>query len=101
MYPAERSLVKTFAGRPFAIVGVNSDQTRELVKKAQEKESITWRSFYDGNQGPIADAYNIVGWPTVFILDHLGVMRSINPEEHEKVLEPLIKEAEKAKGRLL
>ncbi len=97
MYPAERSLVKRFEGRPFAIVGVNSDQTRELVKKAQETEKITWRSFYDGNQGPIADAYNIVGWPTVFILDHKGVIRLINPEDHEKALEPLVLEAEAAR----
>ena len=29
MYPHERSLVKRLAGKPFAIVGVNSDDDRE------------------------------------------------------------------------
>src|SRR2546423_1617437 len=48
MYPHERSLVKKFEGRPFAIIGVNSDDDREVLKERMKAEQITWRSFWDG-----------------------------------------------------
>ena len=32
MYPHERSLVKRLAGRPFALLGVNSDQDRKVLQ---------------------------------------------------------------------
>ena len=54
MYPHERSLVKKHAGKPLAILGVNSDKDRDELKKVLEKERITWRSFWDGRGGPIA-----------------------------------------------
>ena len=47
MYPHERSLVKRLEGKPFAIVGINSDP-KERLRKTIEKESMTWRSWWDG-----------------------------------------------------
>jgi thiol-disulfide isomerase/thioredoxin len=77
MYPSERALVARLKGRPFALLGVNCDDHRDLVKKAREQGEITWRSWWDGGstQGPIATRWNIPGWPTVFVLDHHGVIR--------------------------
>jgi Thioredoxin-like len=76
MYPHERSLVKKHADKPFAILGVNSDRDREDLKKVLEKERITWRSFWDGRMnGPIARQWNVHSWPTVYVLDHRGVIR--------------------------
>ena len=99
MYPHERSLVQKMEGRPFALLGVNSDTDREAIKKVIQKESLAWRSFWDAStDGPIASAWNISGWPTIYILDHKGVIRSINPGDSlDKVLEDLVVEAEKAK----
>jgi Thioredoxin-like len=80
MYPHERSLVKRMEGKPFALVGVNSDQSKEELKKAMEKEHITWRSFWDGGStnGPIATRWNVQGWPTIYVLDDKGVIRYKN-----------------------
>ncbi len=79
MYPHERSLVKRLEGKPFALLGVNSDP-KENVLKAIERENITWRSWWDGGttSGPIASAWNVRGWPTIYVLDPKGVIRYKN-----------------------
>jgi AhpC/TSA family len=77
MYPHERSLVKRLEGKPFALLGINSDQSRDDLKKVLEKENITWRSWFDGGStsGPIATKWNVQGWPTIYILDEKGIIR--------------------------
>src|SRR5947199_10035292 len=76
MYPHERSLVKKMEGKPFVLLGVNSDQTREIAKQAVTSQKLTWRSFYAGQGGgTIAPTYQIQGWPTLFLIDHKGVIR--------------------------
>ena len=78
MYPHERSLVKRLANKPFAIIGVNSDEDLELVKPRIVAEKISWRSFWNGplgTSGPISVKWNVRGWPTIYVLDHKGVIR--------------------------
>jgi hypothetical protein len=104
MYPHERSLVKKMEGKPFALIGVNSDRDREELKKIMEKEQITWRSFWNGGStsGPISTQWNVHGWPTLYVLDHQGVIRqkylgSPGGEVLDKVIEDLVKQAEEKK----
>ena len=78
MYPDERSLVKRLEGKPFALLGINSDVDKDALKKVMEKEGITWRSWWNGPKGtggPLSKAWNIHGWPTTYILDPEGVIR--------------------------
>ncbi|HEV3022845.1 MAG TPA: thioredoxin-like domain-containing protein [Pirellulales bacterium] len=77
MYPHERSLVKRLAGKPFVLLGINSDQSKEQLKEVVKKEEMTWRSWFDGGgtSGPIATHWNVSGWPTIYVLDHEGVIR--------------------------
>ena len=99
MYPHERSLVKKFEGRPFAIIGVNSDQDREKLKQRMQAEYITWRSFWAGStSGAIPTKWNVSGWPTIYVIDAEGVIRAKNVRgpELEKWLEKLVEEAEGA-----
>ncbi len=102
MYPHERSLVKKLSGKPFALVGVNSDQSRDDLKTVLEKEHITWRSFWNGGStfGPISTDWNVHGWPTLYILDHKGVIRhkhlgSPGDAVLDKEIEELVAAAEK------
>ena len=76
MYPHERSLVAKMKGKPFALIGVNSD-SKEKVQAALQRENITWRSFWDGGNtgGPIATQYGVRGWPTIYVIDHEGIIR--------------------------
>ena len=101
MFPHERSLVKRMEGKPFALVGVNSDRDKEFLKKQNEKQSITWRSFWcgqDGTSGPIPAKWNVRGWPTLYYIDHKGVIRAKNLRDEkaiEEFLDKLVAEAEK------
>ncbi len=80
MYPHERSLVKELKDEPFVILGVNSDDDRDELRKAMKENGITWPSFFDGGLigGPIATRWGVTGWPTIFVLDGEGVIRAKN-----------------------
>jgi len=99
MIPHERSLVAKMEGKPFALVGVNSDQTKDALRAAMTKEGITWRSFFDGGStsGPIATTWNVTGWPTIYVIDAKGVIRhkNLRDEALEKAIEALVDEADK------
>ena len=101
MYPHERSLVKKMEGKPFALIGVNSDKDRDQLKEVLKKENITWRSFFDGGStsGPIAKKWNVQGWPTLYVLDDQGIIRhkwvgSPGDKVLDDAIEGLVKKAE-------
>jgi hypothetical protein len=77
MYEHERSLVKRLAGKPFALIGVNSDKNRAELKKVLKQEKLTWRSFWNGGgtDGPISREWNVKGWPSLWVIDAEGVIR--------------------------
>lgn len=103
MFPHERSLVQHLAGKPFALVGVNSDQNREELKSVIAKEQITWRSFWDqSTKGSISSKFKVHGWPTLYVIDHKGAMRykfvgSPGDAVLDQVIAKLVKEAEARK----
>ena len=96
MYPHERSLVKRLEGQPFALVGINSDSDREQLKKTITEEKLSWRHWWDGGStsGPIATKWNVSGWPTIYVLDHKGVIRFKNVREKQldEAVDQLLKE---------
>src|SRR5688572_5472677 len=97
MYPHERSLVKRLEGKPFVLLGVNSD-SKDRLRRAMKKENLTWRSWWDGGNtsGPIAKAWNVKGWPTIYVLDHKGVIRhrDLRDKELDEAIDAVLKELE-------
>ena len=104
MYPHERSLVKKLEGKPFALLGVNSDP-KDRLKRVIKKENMTWRSWWDGGNtsGPIATQWNVSGWPTIYVLDHKGVIRykEVREKAMDDAVDALLAELdrERAKGK--
>ena len=94
LIPTERKLVEKMRGKPFAMVGVNSDTNENQLKRALAKEKITWPSFRDGRQGPIAKLWNVRSWPTTYVLDQKGVIRykNLNEQALFEAVEALILE---------
>ncbi len=106
MYPHERSLVKKLADKPFVLVGINSDSDRDRIKERVKEEKTTWKSFWDGGStsGPIASAWNVEGWPTLFILDHEGVIHHKflgfpGEQKFDGAIDKLLKKAEAAQKK--
>lgn len=101
MIPHERSLVAELKDKPFALIGVNSDPDLEYYRQQQQEMGVTWRSFWcgkEGTQGPIPTRWNVQGWPTIYVLDHKGVIRfkNVRDEAMTKAVEELLAEMEKA-----
>ena len=67
-----------------------------------EEEEITWRSFWNGEEGtggPISKKWNISGWPSMYIVDHKGIIRhksvgSPGAETVDKWIDALVEAAE-------
>ena len=98
MVPDERSLVKQLADKPFALIGVNSDEEIEVARKSVEDLNINWRSFWNGEKGtfaPIATKWNIESWPTTYLIDAKGIIRhkNLRGEELDEAIEELMAEA--------
>jgi hypothetical protein len=96
MVPHERALVKRLEGKPFALIGVNMDNSKQELKKSQEKNQITWRSFFDGRGGPIGRQFSIRFLPTIYVLDHKGVIRynGVRGNAMDNAVETLLRELE-------
>jgi hypothetical protein len=103
MYPHERSLVKRLADQPFALIGVNSDKDLDGLQATLKKENITWRSFWNGEKGtsgPISTAWNVRSWPTIYVLDHKGVIRykNVRGERMDAAVDTLLEELKTEAG---
>jgi thiol-disulfide isomerase/thioredoxin len=94
MVPHERELVERMAGKPFDIVGVNADRDRQTALKAVKKENMTWKSFWDGRPGPIANSWNVHSWPTIYVIDQDGFIRykNVRGKELDAAVEALLAE---------
>jgi thiol-disulfide isomerase/thioredoxin len=76
-YPYQREMLEAFAEEPFAIVAVNSDKAAAEAKQAKIDNELPYPAWFDGGgtKGPIATKWGVTGWPTIYILDHEGVIR--------------------------
>ena len=96
MYPHERSLVKRLEGKPFALLGVNSDKDREKTIEIMAKEQLTWPSFWnDGStRGAISTTYRVRFWPTIYVLDADGIIRyrNVRGKAMDEAVDTLLKE---------
>jgi len=99
MLPHEKALVQRMKDRPFALVGINSDGGAEKCREILKREGISWRNVVDGDtDGPIATAWNVSAWPTIYVLDAKGVIRyrGVREEAMDKAVETLLEEIEKS-----
>ena len=102
LIPHERELAAQFEDEPFIIIGVNSDDDIDVAREAVTENQVTWRSFRDknGDKPTISDEWKIIGYPSVFLIDHHGTIRkrwieSPSPEELTRLVGVLVDAARK------
>ena len=100
MIPHERSLVERLKDQPFALIGINSDADKDYYRSEAESMGVTWRSFWNGprgTSGPISSKWGVRGWPTIYVLDHEGVIRyqGVRGEKMDEAVDALLAEMKK------
>jgi hypothetical protein len=97
--PHERSLVTRMQNKPFVLLGVNLDETRERLKVVEKNHQITWRSWFDGRlKGPIFKQYCVSGLPAVYLIDAKGVIRykDLEGKKLDEAVDGLVTEVTRA-----
>jgi peroxiredoxin len=84
--PYERFLLDKYARWPFAILGVETGSSREAARQTQATSPLTHRSWWDEPRtgeagGPIAGAWNVVGWPATYLIDGDGIIQFVDLRE--------------------
>jgi thiol-disulfide isomerase/thioredoxin len=98
----EKSFVERMKDRPFALIGVNSDEDRDQAKAIVAQQGINWRSFWDpGRKDRISVLWGVSGWPTVFVFDAQGSVvgngiSALTGSDFERAIEELVARAEAA-----
>ena len=61
---------------PFAIVGINTDKDKDDYRQQYAEFGMTWNSIFDGStKGPVSTSWGVSYFPTVYVLDAMGVIR--------------------------
>jgi peroxiredoxin len=85
--PYERFLLEQYRNWPFAIVSVETGESRESVKRTKSSAKLAYNSWWDPtlneHAGPIATAWNVTGFPRTFLLDSKGVIRFVDVRDED------------------
>ncbi len=95
MYPDNRRMLEKYNDRPFAILGIQRDETMAVVRETVESGTITWPVWWDGEDRAISRQWNVHAWPGIFVLDTKGNIRfrDLRFKELENAVEILLKES--------
>ncbi len=97
MIPHERDMVEKLKSKPFALISVSGDNTKDALTSFLEKEKMPWKHWWNKRDKGILKDWNIKFFPTIYVIDAKGVIRykNIRGEELEKAVEKLLTETSK------
>ncbi|WP_425398792.1 redoxin domain-containing protein [Aeoliella sp.] len=96
LVPEEKNLLETFQGRPFALLGICHDDQREVALEVAEEHGMDWPIWFENPKGPIVTNWNVLSWPTLYVLDAEGriVEKGLRGEDLEQFLIELVEQQE-------
>ena len=77
----------------FVVFGVNTDDDADEYRAKAVEHGVTWPDVFAGStDGEIPRRWGVTGYPTMYVLDRQGVIRSISPrgQELERVVDGLL-----------
>lgn len=96
MIPHTRELVKKMKDKPFVFVSVSADAKKETVTAFIKTKPMPWTHWWNGASGGIVEDWNVEYFPTIYIIDHKGIIRykDLRGDKMDEAVEKLVKEAE-------
>jgi thiol-disulfide isomerase/thioredoxin len=80
--PYERFMLELYENWPFEILSVEVGKSPEETKQAKAEARLDhpswWDTDPDGGAGPISAAWNVAGFPKIYVLDSNGVIRYVD-----------------------
>jgi thiol-disulfide isomerase/thioredoxin len=81
--PYERLMQDLYKNWPFSILSVETGSSPAAMKERKASESLRYRSWWDarpetGGRGAIATAWNVAGYPAIYVIDGQGVIRFVD-----------------------
>jgi hypothetical protein len=97
MMPHEQLLVNRLRDEPFALLGINLDRDRDEARALDARLGNNWRSWWDPDL-KIAKRWDIDLLPSIFIIDHRGVIRFehagyVDDEVLDRTIDDLVRQA--------
>ncbi len=83
MYPQKRELVEQLKDLPFALLGVNCDETSQRVASLIDSNVVNWKDVYDGPSGRLAATWLVEDLPATYVLDRRGTIRFTNVRDQQ------------------
>ncbi len=93
---ALKKLGEQYADRPFQIIGIINAQNREGFEQETAEVGGSWITTWDqGRPPPITMNWSLNGFPIIYVIDHLGIIRgyAADFDELEQLVEPLVAQA--------
>ncbi len=78
MYPQLRELREKYESKGLSVVSVVTDKTIDTLRQAIAEKDITWRCWWDGEDGKIVSRWGITAFPSIFVVDRKGIIRFKN-----------------------
>lgn len=75
--PGLKALVERHKDQNFQLLGINTGDDVATFRTGMEEHGLSWPTFYQGTEStPIADLYQVMAYPTIYVLDKHGKIRS-------------------------
>jgi thiol-disulfide isomerase/thioredoxin len=99
MIPHERELVKKLKDKPFVLVSISADAKKDTLENFLKDNPMPWTHWWNGRDGSILSELDVKFFPTIYVLDHKGVIRykNVRDKDMDKAVETLLKEMENEK----
>ena len=97
MIPHTRKLVEKHQGKPFVFVSISADNSVGTLKDFLADNPMPWTHWYAGPDGQVIQDWNIMYFPTIYVLDAQGIIRAkdVRDKQLDQAVEKLLAAGDK------
>lgn len=92
--PNMKKVYAQYKSKGFEIIGLSLDRSEKDLKDYIQKNGVTWRMVFVGNNTQVCSDYHVRAIPSLFVVDRAGNLRykKVRGQEINKAVEELVNE---------